>query len=345
MRGVNDYLKRNEAIVMVTRLKKNESSQGKAGEKMLITENLKRVGSLGEGLVNAKIIQIAARVFKTRIDQIEVFSFMENASSSEGEDQGGKIEVFFEYCDIIDQETGIFYEQFNRLFQEKKDFLVVTEIPDDNYLNKKKWIYTETNFYGRENDEIHEELIELRQNFLEYQYKEAFIYREKYLVEPFFFNEKVIIFGAGYLGQILVELCKLLDFYVIVVDDQAAFARRERFEKADKIMVIPFYESIRKHLLIDDQTYVLIMTRGHLNDQEILGQVLHTQAKYIGMIGSRIKRNRIFQKLLKNGLSDDELARVHSPVGLKIAGETPEEIAISIAAELVQFRRNEIVVD
>lgn len=149
----------------------------------------------------------------------------------------------------------------------------------------------------------------------------------------------MIIFGAGYLGQLLSDLCKLLNFYVVIVDDQAEFAKRQRFEKADEIMVIPFYESIGDYLVIDDQSYVLIMTRGHIHDQEILSQVSETQAKYIGMIGSQVKRNRIFQKLLENGLSDEELSRVHCPVGLRINGETPEEIAISIAAELVQFRR------
>lgn len=338
MRGVNDYLKRHEAIVVVSILKKIGPGPGKVGKKILVKEDLSQLGSFGGGLIDAKIIQIAANVFKTRIDQIEVFSFAGN-TNNRAEMNGGKIELLYEYCDSIDQETGIFYDRVNALFQEKKDFLVITEIPYQNYFNKKKWICTETGFYGRENDQIHQELVELRQNFSDYKYKEAFIYKDNYFVEPFFFNEKVIIFGAGYMGQLLSELCKLLNFYVIIVDDQGEFAKRERFEKADEIMVIPFYESIKEYLVIDDQSYVLIMTRGHINDQEILWQILQTPAKYIGMIGSRLKRNRIFQKLLETGLTYEELSRVHCPVGLKINGETPEEIAISIAGELVQFRR------
>ncbi len=338
MQGVNDYLKRNESLVVVTILKKNGPGPGKVGKKIVVREDLSCLGSFGGGLVDAKIIQTAANVFKTRIDQIEEFSFAENINGS-GEMCGGKIEVLCEYCDIIDQETGVFYDQVDSLFEEKKDFLVITEIPYHNYFDKKKWICTETGFYGRENDQIHEELVELRQKFSDYKYQDSFIYDEKYLVEPFFFNEKVIIFGAGYMGQLLSEMCKLLNFHVVIVDDQAEFAKRERFEKADEIMVIPFYESIRDYLIIDDQSYLLIMTRGHVNDQEILAQMLQTQAKYIGMIGSRVKRNKVFQKLLESGLTYEELSRVHCPVGLRINGETPEEIAISIAAELVQFRR------
>lgn len=340
MQRVNDYLKQNESIVVATILKKNGLGLAKKGKKILVNEDLSQIGSFGGSLVDAKMIQIAAHVFKSRIDQIEEFSFTEN-SNGIGEICGGKIEVLFEYCDIIDQEIGIFYDRVNVLFQDKKDFLVITKIPDHHGFNKKKWIYTETAFYGCENDQIHEELVELRQNFSDYKYKEAFIYNANYLVEPFFFNEKVIIFGAGYLGQILSGLCKLLNFYVIIVDDQGEFARRDRFDQADQVMVIPFYESIWDHLIIDDQSYVLIMTRGHVNDQEVLGQVLDTEAKYIGMIGSRIKRNKIFQKLLENGLSYEELSRVHCPVGLKIGGQTPEEIAISIAAQVVAFRREE----
>ena len=337
MQEVNNYLKRHESLVVVSILEKNGPGPGKVGKKILVSEDLNCLGSFGGGLVDAKIIQTAANVFKTRIDQIEAFSFADNSSG--GEIGGGKIVVLCEYCDIIDQETGIFYNRVSALFQEKKDFLVITEIPYQTYFNKKKWICTETGFYGQENDQIHKELVELRQKFSDYKYQDAFIYDQKYFVEPFFFNEKVIIFGAGYLGQLLSDLCKLLNFYVVIVDDQAEFAKRQRFEKADEIMVIPFYESIGDYLVIDDQSYVLIMTRGHIHDQEILSQVSETQAKYIGMIGSQVKRNRIFQKLLENGLSDEELSRVHCPVGLRINGETPEEIAISIAAELVQFRR------
>jgi len=127
-------------------------------------------------------------------------------------------------------------------------------------------------------------------------------------------------------------------FRVVVVDDRAEFANAERFPDAGNVRVIDDFNHVLKDFDIDADSYIIIVTREHLYDRVVLEQALKTDAGYIGMIASRRKRNAIYQALLASDVKEEELARVHSPIGLDIGGETPEEIAVSIVAELIQER-------
>lgn len=336
---ISQVLNRNETLVIATVLKKSGPGPIKPGRKMIIGENLMVEGSFGGGLVDERVKQLASRVFKTRLNTIEVISFSENCLNGTGEICGGEISVFFEYCDIIDQETGLFYQRIDQLLNNKKDFLMITEISGLNPVRQQKWICTQTGFFGMENDLLHEKFAPIKRSFGEMKFRSAFFHEDNYFVEPYFLNERVIIIGAGYIGQLLTNLCKMLDFYVVVVDDQPEFARQSRFPGADEVLHLPAYQDINDYLAIDDQTFVLVMTRGNLHDQEVLAQILLSSAKYIGMMGSKIKRNKVFQIMLEKGFEYEDLQRVHCPVGLPLGGETPEEIAVSIAGELIGHRR------
>jgi xanthine dehydrogenase accessory factor len=125
---------------------------------------------------------------------------------------------------------------------------------------------------------------------------------------------------------------------VTVLDDRAEFANFERFPEADTVRVLDDFEDGVDGLGIDADTYAVIVTRGHLYDRVVLGQVLKTEAAYIGMIGSRRKIDSIYRTLLKEGFTAADFQRVHAPIGLDIQAETPEEIAVSIVAELIQKR-------
>lgn len=128
-------------------------------------------------------------------------------------------------------------------------------------------------------------------------------------------------------------------FYVTVVDDREEFANVHRFNMVDEVMVILAFENIEDYININQHSYVVIVTRGHSDDKDVLVQMLQTDAKYIGMIGSKSKRNHVYQSLLDEGFTYSDLERIHSPIGLNIFAETPEEIAVSIVAEMIQVRR------
>ncbi len=154
-------------------------------------------------------------------------------------------------------------------------------------------------------------------------------------IEVFEPKRQLIIAGAGHIGLALSFIAKLLKFSVVIVDNRHAFANTERFPHADKVICSP-YKAAFKKIEIDKNSYIVIVTHGHLFDEECLGTALTTKAGYIGMIGSKAKIEHIFNALAKKGFSKRQLAAVHSPIGLDIGAETPEEIAVAIAAELIK---------
>jgi len=151
-------------------------------------------------------------------------------------------------------------------------------------------------------------------------------------------KEEVLIFGAGHIAICVSKLAKIVGFKVTVIDSRKEFANQDRFPKVDEI-IAEDTEKVMRHLNIVPSTYIIIVTRGHLKDEEVLGSVIKSGAAYIGMIGSREKNATVFQRLTKKGISQEELDKVHAPIGIDINAQTPEEIAVSIMAEIIQVRR------
>ncbi len=129
-------------------------------------------------------------------------------------------------------------------------------------------------------------------------------------------------------------------FRVTIVDDRPEYANAERFPEADATLAMDFVEAVRQ-IEIKPSTYIVIVTRGHRSDEEILSLIISSPAKYIGMIGSRRKVLTTYEHLAKRGVSVELLKRVHSPIGLEIGAATAEEIGISVAAQLIAVRRGE----
>ncbi len=159
----------------------------------------------------------------------------------------------------------------------------------------------------------------------------------KVFVEPLVPAPRLIIFGAGHIGTCLAQVGKMLDFSVTVVDNRPEFADASRLPWADTVMAEDYAAAIDK-VVFNDRSYVVILTHKHAHDAEVLELCLQKTWRYLGMIGSRVKVAKVFDRLRAKGFSDEIIARVHSPIGLKIGASTPAEIAISILAELVQER-------
>ena len=158
-------------------------------------------------------------------------------------------------------------------------------------------------------------------------------------IEPIITSEKLYIFGAGHIGQALSKIAAMTGFNVIIIDDREEYANRERFPEAHNIIVSDFGDSFQQ-LEIDDNSFIVIVTRGHTYDELVLGLACQTKAKYIGMIGSKKKIQSVFNNLRQKGISNEKLSEIHAPIGLDIGSETPSEIAVSILAEMIQFRHS-----
>lgn len=157
----------------------------------------------------------------------------------------------------------------------------------------------------------------------------------KVLIESLSLQKNVIIFGAGHISLYLAKLCKMLDFNVTVLDDRDEYASEERFPEADNIIVSKFEGAFEK-IEVSQNTFIVIVTRGHKYDKMMLEESLKTNAFYIGMIGSKSKLKGIFDSLRAKGFSDGDIKKVHSPIGIPIHSESPQEIAVSIAGELIK---------
>jgi xanthine dehydrogenase accessory factor len=132
---------------------------------------------------------------------------------------------------------------------------------------------------------------------------------------------------------------KLCGFKIAVIDDRAEFASAERFPEAEFVLAEDFTKSFAR-LKIDKSSYIVIVTHGHQHDEVVLEWAVGTPAKYIGMIGSKTKNAAIFSHLRDRGITGEQLDRVHAPIGLEIGAQTPEEIAVSILAEIIKVRRS-----
>jgi len=150
-------------------------------------------------------------------------------------------------------------------------------------------------------------------------------------------QDVLYLFGAGHISTCLAPLAKKIGFRVVVIDDRSEYCNRERFPEADEVIVAPFTE-VFNQITITPTSYVAIVTRGHLFDLTVLKSALCYKPAYIGMIGSLRKIKMVFASLAAEGISEERLKEVHAPIGLDLGGETPEEIAISIAAELIKER-------
>ena len=158
-------------------------------------------------------------------------------------------------------------------------------------------------------------------------------------IKVFAKREKLLIMGGGHLGAELYTLGKFLNKYVVVFDDREEFANRERFPEADEIIFGKMEETV-KNYSVDENSYIIIVTRGHENDKECLKAILDKKVspKYIGMVGSRGKVLSTYKELLDEGYSKEELKKIYSPIGLDISSSEPKEIALGIMAEITAVK-------
>ena len=148
----------------------------------------------------------------------------------------------------------------------------------------------------------------------------------------------LLIVGGGHVGNSIATIAGHAGFSLAVLDDREAFANPERFPTADRVICGDFVEELRR-FPIDANTYVVLVSRGHKQDELSLREVVNSEAAYVGMIGSLRRVGTVLTHLAREGYGRDALERVHTPIGLDIGAETPEEIAVSIVAELIGVRR------
>ncbi|HEX7512943.1 MAG TPA: XdhC/CoxI family protein [Candidatus Methylomirabilis sp.] len=326
-----------ERLVLCTLLRLEGSGPRRAGAKMLLRENGESLGTVGGGLLEARTIVWAEEVLRSGRAICRPFTLSLQQASDDGMTCGGQAEVLVEPLDGTSAATRDFCGEVLALLLRGGRGCLLTAIAEEGAgVAVEHFLVVEgacaaVSVAGRT---VPTEILASTVSVPTL----AVHGTVRYFLDPLAPPITVVVFGGGHIAAHLVPLCHGLGFRSVVVDDRADFASRERFPHADELRVVPSFENALQDLPLDAGHYVVIVTRGHAGDQTILRQALRRRPGYIGMIGSRRKRGLIFEALVREGVGADDLARVVCPIGLPIGAETPEEIALSIAAELVATR-------
>lgn len=345
-----DLLESGEDLVLATIVAQSGSTPRTAGAKMIIRSDGQTFGTVGGGLVEAKVIETARQVFETREGCIKAFDLTsEQVRSKMDLICGGHLEILVEFVAASPDNQSVF-KSLQEAVDNGETVILAAELnPGKNELRSKRFlIMKDGSCVGA--GQIGDRTAAALERQARRTKSTSLVYLDKrqFVVDPWARQRSVFIFGAGHVSQKLAYFSHAVDFHTVVLDDRREFCNRERFATADEVVVLDSFDNAFNGLNIGPTSAVIILTRGHSHDQTVLAQALKTAAGYIGMIGSRRKRDLIYRSLLDEGFSMADLQRVHSPIGLSIDADTPAEIAVSIVAELIKvgarsrmFRMNE----
>lgn len=320
------------------------STPQKPGAKLLILPDLRNIGTLGGGCVEAEARRQAIGLMQDGTPRLLEFQLDSDYGWDDGLICGGNMKIFID-IPKSDSDADIF-TQLQQLNAAKVPLVYATVVSSEqeNTNVGMKMIFASngerigtlgnTNLVADVESQLNEILERNRTDILKMN-DGSLIFLEPLQPRP-----TLLIAGAGHVGQALCHLGNWLDFDIVVIDDRADFASYERLPEADDIIIGDIAEELGKYSK-NHLTYVVIVTRGHQHDESALRSVVESNARYIGLIGSRRKIKLIFDDLLEIGISKEKLQRVYAPIGLDINSKTVPEIAVSIASQLIQVRNNE----
>lgn len=329
-------------IVLATVIKTSGSTPQKPGSTALIREGRILSGTVGGGISEGRVLKAASEYSNT--GKSGVLKILLNSDISEKEEAicGGEMSV------LIDADPArnldVYRQIVNSIARREPGIMVSTvkqAAPEDVSTVVRYWI-TRNNPSSLP-DETRNRILAEAYRILDNPGRGSFYTLEEessglVFLEPILPKKKLLIAGAGHVGKALSHLGKLLDFEVTVVDDRSEFANPSNLPDADNI-IVKNIGKVLSEVEKDPDTYIVIVTRGHKDDAEALKPCIGSGAIYIGMIGSRIKIARMKTEFLSQGwATEEEWSKIHAPIGIDINSVTVEEIAVSIAAQLVKVR-------
>lgn len=334
---INETLTRGRSLVAATIVTNEGSTPRTAGSKMLVFADGGIAGTVGGGLSEGLVIAAAPEVFAT--GQARLMDFDMTGQAAKGADLicGGRMRVFLERLDP-EPATLALYGALSGLLDRGGRGLLVTAL-DAPGAPDRCLLLPDGGLVGPDPGE--KVLAEARKQGRGIM---APIVMDcagrRHYLEPALAPDPLIICGGGHVSRPTAQIAAMVGFRVTVLDDREEFASPERFPFAAETAVVDTSRGWLAGRAVGPAASVVIVTRGHAHDFDALAEALATPAGYIGMIGSLPKRDSVYDRLLAKGFTRADLDRVKSPIGLEIAAETPEEIAVSIVAELIECRAN-----
>ena len=326
---LHDELIKGRNAVLVELTASSGSTPRGAGAKMLVfSEDADKssTGTIGGGKVEFLCTQSAKKALSEKNSFIKGYDLSINDVTDVGMICGGNVEACFKY---FSQKDIPFVEHVLRLINENESAWLITRIGDHSV---DIGIYNEDSglmYMGGLSDT---EVKEMIQNKYSFEYK-----GDKYFVEPISEKGRVFVFGAGHVSRELVPLIAHLGFKAAVYEQRKELIETGVFMEDTEIFLGEFND-IDRYVKMGEDDYAVVMTSGHKADFEVLEQVLRKKLSYVGVIGSKSKIAITRKKLIDAGVEESAINKLHTPIGLAIQAETPAEIAVSIAAELILHR-------
>jgi xanthine dehydrogenase accessory factor len=343
---LDKLLSSGKKAVLARIIRQVGSAPRAVGTKCLILEDGSVVGTIGGGSLEFQVAGKAQDIFKQEKTSILHFKLTGKEVGQSEMLCGGIVDVFLEPVFPDNEIAKDVFQKANDLIREGKKATLLTLVSEGlAYRVNSRMLIEEdgsttgglANMITSDKSNVEKWSQPLKPTLIEPAADGPLVFAEP--VEP---EAVLYLFGAGHISTFVAPLVKMVGFQVCVIDDRQEFANSARFPNVDEIIVCPFKEAFNR-VSINASSYIAIITRGHIHDLAVLRKAAQTNSAYIGMIGSLRKRRMIYESLMEEGISKEKLDRVHSPIGLDIGAETPEEIAVSIVAELIQARLNKPV--
>lgn len=334
-----ELLGRGSSFAWLTVVESVGSSPRHAGASMLVRTDGTTAGTIGGGSLEAEAIGAGLEAIAARQPRLLRFDLTNEDSAGQGMICGGSGMVLIDHVDPGDEPSTTYFTALHDTLQKTGKGWTVVTIPSEpaaDWRTQKCLVREDKSVAGDpacSADVLWDALKPSGARTVDLAGPGSITY-----IHPVGRRGAAYTFGAGHCGEKLVPILSSVGFYTVVIDDREEFANEQRFPSADEIVVPDSFSEVIHGLPIDNDSYLVIVTRGHLQDRNVLQQALETDATYIGMIGSKKKVADTFAALREDGVSEESIARVHAPIGLPIGAETPEEIAVSIAAEIIHAR-------
>lgn len=321
-------LDQGESAILGTIVRSSGSAPRTSGARMVVLADGAIAGSVGGGAVEGACQAEAGKLLAeaktfTQLD----FSLSAELAAEQGMVCGGSVTVLLQK---LTPSAAELFKRLRRAYFEGRRPLLLTVLPFEGAAPRLLTLG------AGEDSQVP---AGLRENLQARKDRAPFTLNQdgrEIFIEPLVHPGTVHLVGAGHVALATAHIAGFAGFEVVVMDDRAEFANAERYPRAREVRVLAGFDSCFSELGPDD--YVVIVTRGHMHDREVLAQALRTGAGYIGMIGSKRKRQAVYAWLRGEGFTETDLERVHNPIGLPIGADTPEEIGVSIVAEMIQVR-------
>lgn len=325
---IKDRLEKGEDLVLVTVVASSGSTPRGAGARMIIGKEGRICGTIGGGAVEYRSEQLAAKVLEEKASMEHDFRLNKSDVENLGMICGGDVNVYFNFIPAHDENAISAAEKAEELFSKGCTMWMISELSSGG----KVGIYTkETGYLGITAPQWLTDMLGRQPKRITQDGADLY-------VEQINSSGKVYVFGCGHVAQELVPVLSHVGFKCVALDDRPEFASKALFPTAEDVMLIDF-DHIANYITITEEDYVCVMTRGHAFDTVVQAQVVKTPACYIGVIGSRAKKAGVFKRLKEEFYcTEEQIANITSPIGLSIKAETPAEIAISIAGQMIELR-------